>query len=416
MRSVKWVSPWFRANCPFCFRDFHPADAPFRDLRSDDLKGDEQVRKYLRLDSPPEMAPVYDPPRAGTAIGRLWQRVRLDNRWPDGHERVCPHCHLPLPLSVAGGELGGEPIAVLGEQLAGKSTYFGALIHQLRHGSAGRDVGLSVIAQDTFDTEQMQRVSSQKVYDRVYGRMFAAEATMPEPTRGAAVAGVTPPLIYRLQFADRPWWTGLLRRRARALETVFFDPGGGDLVDGEAMELYHRYLSRVRGVILLIDPINLPDVRDRVSDEVRPHLHPPRVSQATDVVESLIKLFERFGGLGSADQIGVPIAVVLAKSDWLRPIAPAVFYKPAHHVEEYDREGADELSRAAERWLEEQGQHNLVELLTRFARRTYCAVSALGTAAEPGGQVRHTRNTHRVTDPLFAVLHHLGYLRARAVP
>jgi hypothetical protein len=345
----------------------------------------------------------------------MWQRVRLDNTWQYEHDKICPHCHLPLPLSVAGGELGGEAIAVLGEQASGKSTYFGVLIHQLRNSPAGSDIGLSVVPQDSFDPENLCRVSSQRLYDRVYGSMFGETPTMPAPTRGAAESSPTP-LIYRLQFGSQRWWTQLLRQRKRALEVVFFDLKGGDLVVDSVLELYYRYLSQVRGIMLLIDPINLPGVRDRLPVEVQPALPPVRNSEATVVVESIIKLFERFGNLGSRDSIEIPIAITLAKTDLTRSIAPAMFFRPARHVEGFDREGVEEVSKTVQKWLEEQGQHYLVQLLTRFSRRTYCAVSALGTAAELDKRILLTRNPSRVVDPLFAVLFHLGYLRARQIP
>lgn len=417
MKNVRWVWPWFKTTCPQCFRKFHPADAPLRLLGEapGGLEEDVEAGKHLRLGQPAHLNPLVKNGHADF-WHRLWRRIRLVNDWQFEHDKVCPYCHLPLPLSVAGGELPSSGVAVLGETAAGKSTFFGVLIQRLREGTIPEDAHFSVLPLDSFDPVQMKRVSSDVLYERVYGRLNGADASVPEPTRLAATE-FYPPLIYRLQFNDAPWWSRSLLGRQQAMEVVFFDPGGGDLVDGEKLECYYRHLTELMGLIVLIDPVNLPGVRERLPPEIQARLDPPRQSDALKVVTSLIKLFERYGGISATQKIGTPISIVLTKLDVLRSLFPSdsILFRPSQHDEGYDLEDAEAVSHVVEQWLRSIHQGGIVQLLERFPQRRYCAVSALGTTVEQdqGKRIALTRNPIRVQDPLFSLLHLLGYMKPR---
>src|SRR5262249_29297485 len=117
---MRWISPWHRVTCPFCFHRFHLSRAPRRVVLGATPVPDQAVGRFLGQ-PPPALGPVVHPEPGG-----FWKRLADAFLLPDdppGHKRICPGCHLQLPTMLANGEVTGEVFAIIGPRNAGKSNF-----------------------------------------------------------------------------------------------------------------------------------------------------------------------------------------------------------------------------------------------------------------------------------------------------
>ena len=95
-----------------------------------------------------------------------------------------------------------------------------------------------------------------------------------------------------------------------------YDPAGEAFNETEGMVL-HRYQEYLSGLVFLIDPFTIPEVRAEYSDRlpaVENALSPSKLPVEDALSRILISLEENFG-LARGAQLKVPLAVVLNKVD-----------------------------------------------------------------------------------------------------
>ena len=404
-----WVSPWQLAQCPHCLYRFHPSDAHLRPTRGNGpLVNDEGVEWFLerRVSLPPAVDPTKDRSR----WQRWLSRLRVVSQTAAGYDHLCPRCHLPISLASATGQIPTAALAIIGEKGAGKSTYLGMLIRQLLDGDHASIAGFSVTPQDSFDVNRMQRVSSRDLWQCRYADVMFEQRRLLEGTPSAAVNPIyRTPLILRLRQ---------LFGWHRQLELCLYDTAGEDLSDDRLADRYYPFLPKMQGVLLLIDPLRLPQQRDKLTPHERQALG---LSQASAILERLQRLMERYGRYPVGKPIHLPMAIVLTKSDRLRDDPPpARFLEPSRHVGGIDLADLQVVSQEVQDRLRRYGGANMLAQLQRFSTVGYFAVSSLGKQPSPeaGGYGSFLDYTPlRVVDPLFWLLHRLGFLPAsRATP
>jgi hypothetical protein len=325
-----------------------------------------------------------------------------------------------LPTAAAAGQLTPKVLAIIGTRASGKSNYFGVLIDTLlRRMSA--EVGMHMLDQETFSLSLGRQTTSDAEYRRrYYNRLF--DRVDPEAVPPTVTARTDPtlrvPLIYRLESSSAGWFARL--RGRHALDLVLFDAAGEDLKDDDprTLEQFYRFLHYAAGIIFLIDPTQVPGIRDRLSPEIQAACELV-VDDAPDrLLTRVIQLFQRRTGLGPRSSIRTPVAVAFSKSDLFRPILDRNLrlLKDCRHgggFNESDcRKVSDEVARALRRW----GEERLVNLVRNtFVESQFFAFSALGQAPvrDPStGRLRLTRGISplRVADPLLWILWRLGYI------
>ncbi len=410
-----WPFYHMKATCPYCFKRFHLSDAPLRARPTglDEFEGDSKVQKFLELNEPARMRRLREPPER-TLLPKLWSRVALDNGFTRDHYKACPSCHLTLPEAIGTGQVRGTVVAVIGEKGAGKSTYFGALVQQLIEGSLAGRAGFALVAQDSFDVDHFEQVSSEELWRKRYGRsLFGADRRALEGTKSIRTnKALRTPLIYRLLFTHRPLWHYLLRPRAsyRVTDLILYDTAGEDLESDEIISRYYQFLPRVQGVVFLIDPLRLTGVRQRLSPGAL-RGQADGASEASSIVRRFLNQYDRLAGVRVDQAVKVPAAVVVSKSDELRevvgPGSPLLF--PSNHVHGLDLDDARRTSQLVHDHLINWGEGNMVNALKRFSNVGYFAVSSLGRRPGEDGRIDGF-NPMRVADPLFWILYHLGFL------
>ncbi|MGW5349471.1 TRAFAC clade GTPase domain-containing protein [Streptomyces sp. NPDC004031] len=397
--------------CPFCFASAPARTFPYRcQMSTTGVRGtapcpaspDETWARFTGLAPTARAAlrgPCFDPPRrAGHGT-----RVPCPDCGVATSVRVCRNCHTDLPGEYCA--QGSRIIALIGPKTAGKSTYVTVLAHEMQQ-RAGTDrssfTPVGAHTQDRFTAMESA------LYDQLL---------LPGPTQPAALR-LNDPLLFRLSTPRR----GIPGRRGGSRHTmlVFFDAAGEDLANAEAMNRYTAYLAAADGVLLLVDPLQLRPVRDRLADTGA--LLPARETAPEQIAADLAVQLRSHRRGEDRGQVTTPVAVALTKSDMLRvlldPDSPLLRPAPDRGPggSEEDRQAVHQEVRAV---LEDWGGGVLLRQLERdFANFALFALTALGDSPDPGSPGDAPSSglrPRRVEDPLLWLLDRRGGPPLRAL-
>src|SRR5699024_9797523 len=102
-------------------------------------------------------------------------------------------------------------------------------------------------------------------------------------------AGDVDPLIYSLTFLKKNGFFKKMfgsKTASQSISLTFYDTAGENLDSESSMLTFNRYLAHASGIILLLDPLQLPNVRNELHNKV----HLPE--ENTDVTEVLNRTIE----------------------------------------------------------------------------------------------------------------------------
>lgn len=380
--------------CPYCFEPWSTRIAAFRCTGSDEKRcprEPDEAQGRLRGDHAPLAGCVLQ--RQGR-FGRAFEvkkgrPVRCDCGAPA--RPICPHCHSDLPQRFA--EAPSRSMGLIGTKAAGKSNFIAVALHELEHRVGPRFDG-SLMLLDDATRNRVDRELMPRLY---------REGVVLAPTQSARKTGadVRVPLVARLSVGG-----------GSHSNLVFFDSAGEDLQSLDVLEREARYITQSHGLILLVDPLQIPAVRDELAGSV------DLPEDAIDVYTMLGRvtgLIREARGIPANKPIDVPLALTVSKFDALRPLLPEghpVFSLPAHDGR-FDRQVADSVSAAVRSdlagWLGERLDSFVKQ---EFETVAYFGVSALG---EPPvkGRLPNGVAPHRVEDPVLWMLDSWGALPSR---
>jgi hypothetical protein len=350
---------------------------------------------------PPE--PVSERPRRSKleeAFGSVTATVSLDEvELPPliGHgafredvpARACSECEFPLPQSI---DL--RPalvVAVVGVNRVGKTHLLAASLTE-----AYRRRGLATIGCSEF------------VPDDSTSRRFLEDYFVPLFRHGQ-VLDATPPEDQEVRF--RPLVFDVTLPDTPPFALVMHDIAGEVLGDHRKREQLATYLRGARGIIFVVDPRDIDDLRDGLPDWILESNELGSWDQG-----ALLAACVKPGGIldGRAPP---PVAVTIAKSDLL-PMACSEsfgFLSPAPTPEtraEFDAR-IHRSSQEVEEFLERHGAHNILGPAREHNQRlrasgnsrvTYHAVSALGSAPDIDEQLTDKVRPINCLDPLAVIL------------
>ncbi|MDT0267513.1 hypothetical protein RM844_14580 [Streptomyces sp. DSM 44915] len=313
--------------------------------------------------------------------------------------RVCPVCHSTLPAQF--GFLGNRLIAMVGARDSGKTVLMTVLLHELMN-RIGERYRISLIGADDATMLRFGKEYQDRLYQE--GQMLIGTRTA-----GARINNQVDPLVFRFGVT-RP---RLFRDTRKHTVLSFFDTAGEDFNSRESVELNTRYLANADGIILVLDPLQLPGARELAL--------PGTLLPGTDEVDAPVNvlaritnlLLSRVGRRGAAVS-RVPIAVVFAKMDALVHQLDAGSPLRAQPPDggRYDvADGLDvhhEVRHLLKRW-DGVGLDQTLE--NNHASYRYFGVSALGRTPTPEGRVAATGiQPYRIADPLLWLLSEFGAL------
>jgi hypothetical protein len=372
--------------CPYCFEGYRLKATPFR------------------CASPPgRCTPERDEVRhrvwqEGTPLGRVLaapnrfvDTIRCETCGQTSRKRLCPHCHMELPHTT--GKFRNLIFAVIGAKEAGKSHYLAVLIEQIRkHVGPTLDILLEPLNDRTIHRYR------EHFYEPIFRRGTVIRATV----SALADRSVQMPLVYSLTLAGKDPFG---RRRIKGVVSlVFFDTAGEDLDDEDTMSTVNKYIYRSDGIILLLDPLQLLRVRDRLNGSVPlPNVN----TETSDIVSRTTKLILAGRNLSADSMIATPLAVAFSKFDAVGPLVDPQFQLNAepNHVAGYDRADFAAINSEMQSLLAEWDCQTLLhQVETRYKTFGFFGLSALGCNPHADQKIPRVL-PRRVEDPFLWLLH-----------
>jgi GTPase SAR1 family protein len=321
---------------------------------------------------------------------------------------ICPHCHFELSHDV--GLIDQRIIAIIGGRATGKTHYIASLITRLQQ-ETGKyfDFTVRILGDNT-----------QERWERDFYTPLFVQKTVLQPNQPAEIDPlVKTPLIFRFTFDN-----GINRR---ALNLSFFDTAGEDMTSLATLSAQNRYITHADGIIFLLDPLQIPTIRQTIGKGTEGTketgtfsmvtLPPTDVKAAPEyIVGRLRDLFEREFHLRATQKIKIPIAFSLSKVDTLFPLFEpgSELHHPGHHPGIMDLDDVQSVHTEIATYLSAWISPNFCRMIDdSFARYHYFGISSLGE--QPNAQNRLSDvNPLRVEDPFLWILYQLGLVKGRS--
>lgn len=333
--------------CPFCFEYFQLRDTPFR--CSSPMKRcapaiDLVLQKYWEDNRP--VGKVLD------AKGRFVRKMQCKDCGLDSKKRLCPNCHSDLPHTT--GDYKNYIFAVIGAKEAGKSHYLAVLIEQIKK-QIGPDLDMLL--------EPMNDETIHRYRNDFYNPVFKDGRVIKTTVSAQVDRKVQRPLVYSLTFSGK----NILGRNSKnAIIIVFFDTAGEDLNDEDVMSTVNKYIYRSNGILLLIDPLQLLQVRDKLDSVTDlPSVH----TETSDIMIRVTRLIQKGLGLKVTDNISIPLAVTFSKFDALQSLVDEQFQlnMMANHKGGFDSGDFNAINSEMMALLDEWGGQDLLQQVrTRY--------------------------------------------------
>ena len=382
-------------TCPYCYNRFREKEILFR-CAGRPAPGKQACvasrdgRLELWLGDSRPMRPVF------SANGRRL-RAKCPHCLGETTHQVCPHCHSELPVHFA--KVDSRMIALIGAKDSGKTVYMTVLIHELMH-RLGRELDAAVNGSDD---------ETRKVFSREYDERLYSGHALPETTDRASARATRPrPLVFRMTTKPR----GPFQRAPQQTVLSFFDTAGEDLTTADSVEQNVRYLENADGIILLVDPLQMPGARG----QARPGTPMPAVAlpggdvdRPSNVLFRVTDLLMRHAGKARSE-IHKPIAVAFTKLDALEHLvdrgspldqglqAPVLLH-------EKDSQAVHEQTRALlDDWEGPQLDQHVRKMYRTYR---YFGLSALGNLPAADRTVASVQ-PYRVADPFLWLLSEFG--------
>ncbi|MGY1582136.1 TRAFAC clade GTPase domain-containing protein [Streptomyces sp. MN13] len=385
-----------RLTCPYCYESFAPREIRFRcnTRLSRTGKKCEPSRDQV-LDDRMGPRPSHDLGPVFAADGRKPTAPCPDCEGETTY-RICPVCHSALPVQF--GMVDSRLIAMVGAKASGKTVYMTVLLHEMRH-RVGEAFGAHLMG---LDDATMRRYSSD--YEE---RLYGANQMFPGTQTASTNLNRVDPLVFRFGLRRRT----LLGERPQHTVLSFFDTAGEDFSSRESVELNTRYLTGADGIVLLLDPLQMPGARDSAL--------PGTPLPGTEGLDAPINVLSRITSLllaprsgRSAQKIDTPIAVVFSKMDAFWHLLESGSPLRAHATPRGRFDVGDSLSVHEEvrRLLKDWDGVPIDHLLdNHYTRYRYFGVSSLGRNPTPDARVAPTGiQPYRVADPLLWLLSEFG--------
>lgn len=329
------------------------------------------------------------------------ERQLRNGRCPHGalpqSRRLCPNCGRDLLREYV--DSGGRNIAVIGSADSGKSTWVGVLVHEFQRGQVNaRFTGMSL---DLLGEESRNR------YERDFSTPLFEQGRPLQQTVSARTR--TPePLMFSLRFQK----SGLLgATRIAPVVTVFYDTAGEDVANAQQMDLLISYLDAAEGIILLLDPMQMPKIRELVGTNGRRSGYTDQLH----VLGRLGELLRERSHIPVDRRLRTPLAIALTKVDLLPdtfgPESP--LRQPSRHLGHYDEADGRDVHEEVRAWLNQWYDPAFDRSIANaFEVYRYFGLSALGAQPIDGNRLAPEGvHPYRLEDPMLWLLARFGAIK-----
>lgn len=394
--------------CPFCFEENQIQDVQYRctNRRCRDVP-DLELTKYEHGDVliPKMGKPTF---RKASKWAAKLEAAKCPECGSSTYAFICPSCHNKLPESTLQGK--DMIISVVGSRDSGKSHFIGVIINELIERISVKFGG----AMEGFDDTMMRYKAG--AYQRLYldkQKLDLTKSSLQDVNNGAYR-----PLIFTLKLKRKT----LFRSSVDSYTLVFFDTAGEDLNDEDTMTTVNKYICKSAGIIFLLDPMQIPTVRNQLDPGVVSRASSVDWRQATrsdDIMSRVSKLIRNEREMQGEEKIDIPVAFAFSKFDAISELIPkgSTILEPSPHCYEkaFDRKDAYNVDMEIRSLLIEWGAEAfLSQVDVNYNRYSYFAVSSLGMDNNPKEERRIDRpRPHRIEDPLLWLLKEKGVIHEK---
>lgn len=410
--------------CPFCFKDSKFSEVEFecewkimckQPTGSDGVEhkpgeGEPDERMAEHLGKSKDEAPYRPHHFKAHGWGSTWKMPRsADCDWCGhaSHTRVCPKCHSTLPETIDSEQV--FIVALIGTRGSGKSTYVGVLIHEMIKRIFHPFHGTFLLS-SAEDQEQY----SNRFEDRLYQEHHIIDQTKPKEDGNPMTANR--PILGTLKLDGKGFF-----KKVESMTLVFFDSAGEDWEKSETLNIVAQYVAHAAGLIFLIDPLAIPNVRSLVNnDQVVKNSSSvevdEKVSDPAEVINKVSNLIRHQNDMNPNEKINIPVAAAFSKLDVLEdhhllPTATTLS-QPSPHVQlgQFDDNDRRAIDMEIQGLLMEWDNGNFVDALdVNYTNYSCFAFSAFGRAPEAEGAIAPPM-PKRIEDAMLWILHQRGAL------
>jgi len=376
--------------CTYCFQEFWSAKAPFRchNLACSKLQPDDPVIN--------SNWPMLVDEERGLIVEYAKNAACASCKYPL-KIRICPHCHHRLINGFE--EAQHEIIALVGSKFSGKSHVIASMIHEI-NATLSKSTGLLLSSRDDQTRNRYANDYEAKLYTR--------KETLDVTNSAANLSAFNRlPLLYTLtQNSTRN------HAKLRAITLALFDGAGEDFVNADSMDSITRYINKSSGIILLMDPMQEPGIREK-------HPNPTALQKVPSTREILSRIIENIRSdhnISITKKIKVPVALAISKFDEVELAASHVrglkVFEHSEPSREFDVEGANNISGEVESLLNFYNCDEIVsQLKNNVEHHSFFGITATGCRPE-GGRFPKVA-PRRVEDPLLWILNKLEFLPSK---
>lgn len=376
--------------CPYCFSKHDLNDVSF--ICKNDPEGCENAREGIFLRS-----------KRGESKKEMPDSIFCTECGEKTNVKICPTCHEELPYAI--GQYDNLVFAVIGAKEAGKSHYIAVLIDKIMNeiGSAF-NCSLSAVNDATIKRYRTD------FYDPVFKRNELIRVTRSAKTDSS----VKQPLIYNLTFTEQGIFGGLFKgkRISNVVTIAFFDTAGEDLDSEDTMKAVNRYIYNSSGIIFLLDPLQLENVREMLPAGTP---LPEQNTEIEDLLSRTANLIRKANNVKVDKLIDIPVAVAFSKIDAVESLvdpSSCINYSSKHISKgSFDISDFQDMNGTMESLVRSWGGENFAnQLSSNFKNHAYFGITALGCNPE-SSRISKLR-PHRIEDPFLWLLYEHKLIKA----
>ncbi|WP_282172831.1 TRAFAC clade GTPase domain-containing protein [Cytobacillus firmus] len=386
--------------CPYCFNRHKMHEVQFACSDEKCLEDDQVYADYWGYHM--KRPTITDAPAPGTFAfikPTMPSQASCRSCSKSTYSRVCPTCHSSLPTTISDYE--DYIIAVIGAKQSGKSHYIAVLIDEIIN-----KIGNSYNCYLKPENDETIHRYNRQFRDPIYKRKTALNVTR----SAGSDPDVKKPLLFTLTFSGGVMGT-------KVITLAFFDTAGEDLKDESIMEKHTKYICNSAGVICLLDPLQLPEVRSQVA-AANPGVQLPADdpdSDGADILNRTTNLIRNTLRIKASKKIKIPIAVSFSKTDAIGPLLDPTskLMQPSRHTDTngFDVEDFhsvnDEMKALVQGWT----RGNIPNLLEHhYQTYAYFGLSSLGHSPSHTMQIDEVK-PYRVEDPFLWLLWKNGIIK-----
>lgn len=372
--------------CPYCYEKHGTNDCIYRCAYNSSgvLKNSDGTVKQCKFD--------FQKNADGTIPTKYIKKcIKCDNA---KLIRFCPTKSqkgkmLEIPERACGNTFS---IALIGAKQSGKSNYIAVLVNEIKKKmSRNMDCSLIFCNQQTNDA-----------YQSTYYKPLYENATT---VKGTDANDDAPPLIYSIDFYKA-------NKIRDSITMSLYDTAGENLDNENSMLCNNQYISNASGIIILLDPLQLPAIRKKLEGKVE---LPDQNSDTTDILSRVINLIKDQKKI--TGKIDIPIALAFTKMDVLAKYDAlpddSCFRMQSEHIAKggFVKSDFEETNREIVALLGNYMVDEVEQLLKQFTRYSFFGVSSLGENPAGGVKLSGEPNPIRVLDPLLWLLSINKYIK-----